>query len=117
MDSLVDRGDEGLLEPADADYTYSAKVMLLSSPPLGELYRRTCRLAEDKECSNDDQAYRLIQFLVGAKGRNDLMALGGPWSPSLDGENPAEDPQVLINTAIRHCRGLTGIDLSQCTQW
>ena len=45
------------------------------------------------------------------------MAIGGPWSPSLDGANPTEDPRVLINTAIRTTRALTGIDLSACTQW
>ena len=45
------------------------------------------------------------------------MAVGGPWSPSLDGINPTDDPRVLINTAIRTTRALTGIDLSACTQW
>ena len=45
------------------------------------------------------------------------MAVGGPWSPSLDGANPEDDPRVLINTAIRTTRALTGIDLSGCTQW
>jgi hypothetical protein len=29
------------------------------------------------------------------------MAIGGPWSPSLDGADPANDPSVLIKTAIR----------------
>lgn len=45
------------------------------------------------------------------------MAIGGPWSPSLDGENPDKDPRVLVKTAIRACKALTGIDLSGCTQW
>lgn len=45
------------------------------------------------------------------------MALGGSWSPSLDGQNPSKDPQVLIHTAVRTVRALTGIDLSNCTKW
>ena len=60
---------------------------------------------------------RAIQFLVGSRGKNETLAIGGPWSPSLDGPNPDTDPSVLIRTAIRVCRALTGIDLSNCTQW
>lgn len=45
------------------------------------------------------------------------MAIGGPWSPSLDGADPEGDPQVLIRTAVRTCRALTGIDLSCVTKW
>ena len=45
------------------------------------------------------------------------MAIGGYWSPSLDGSDPKNDPKVLIRTAIRSCKALTGIDLSACTTW
>ena len=38
-------------------------------------------------------------------------------SPSLDGPDPEGDPSVLVRTAIRACRALTGVDLSGCTQW
>ncbi|GCB77053.1 hypothetical protein scyTo_0018419, partial [Scyliorhinus torazame] len=56
-------------------------------------------------------------FLVGMKGKDEAMAIGGHWSPSLDGPNPETDPSVLIRTAIRCCKALTSIDLSGCTQW
>lgn len=58
-----------------------------------------------------------FQFLVGMRGKDEAMAIGGHWSPSLDGADPERDPSVLIKTAIRCCKALTGIDLSLCTQW
>lgn len=57
------------------------------------------------------------QFLVGMRGKDEAMAIGGHWSPSLDGADPEKDASVLIKTAIRCCKALTGIDLSLCTQW
>ncbi|RZF35029.1 hypothetical protein LSTR_LSTR009621 [Laodelphax striatellus] len=115
-------------DPPDADYLFSAKVMLLSMPPLAEIFKRSCSLAEDSDeaggssgSSSSSSEFvhvtRLIQLLVGVRGKNENMAIGGPWSPSLDGADPARDPSVLIKTAIRNCRALTGIDLSNCTQW
>jgi hypothetical protein len=49
------------------------------------------------------------------RGKDEAMAIGGHWSPSLDGVDP--EKAVLIKTAIRCCKALTGIDLSLCTQW
>ena len=62
---------------------------------------------------------RAIQFLVGVRGgsKDNAAAIGGPWSASLDGEDPATNPAVLVKTAIRTCKALTGIDLSGCTKW
>lgn len=110
-------------EPTDADHLYSAKVMLLSSPKIEEIYQKCCGLGEDSQDGfrGEQTAYqhptRMIQFLVGLKGKNEPMAIGGPWSPSLDGPNPGDDPKVLIKTAIRNTKALTNIDLSMCTQW
>ena len=103
-----------VFEPSDADYAYSAKVMLLSLLPMDEFLRKCCP-EDDKE--DFVHPARLIRFLVGHRGKNETMAIGGPWSPSLDGADPKSDPQVLIRTAIRTCKALTGIDLSSCTQW
>lgn len=109
------------LEPADSDYLYSAKVMLMSTPPMAEFYQKCFPTAEERDRYEDERDFvhptRLINFLVGIRGKNESMAIGGPWSPSLDGENPDTNPNVLIKTAIRTCKGLTGIDLSNCTRW
>lgn len=103
--------------PADANYLYSAKVMLMSLPSIAEIYKKCFESDDDDVEQHAVHPSRLINFLVGVKGRVGPMAIGGPWSPSLDGENPDTDPSVLIRTAIRTCKALTGIDLSNCTQW
>lgn len=98
--------------------------MLMSVPGMEDIYQKCCAMAEDRDKrdrESEDRDFvhptRLIQFLVGLRGKNETMAIGGAWSPSLDGECPEKDPSVLIKTAIRTCRALTGIDLSPCTQW
>ncbi len=93
--------------------------MLLASPTEDDLIRKSSCLAEDlpEAMDNFQHPTRLLQFLVGTRGKNEPMAIGGPWSPSLDGPNPQANPLVLIKTAIRTTKTLTGIDLSSCTQW
>uniref|UniRef100_A0AAR2J5P3 Cell division cycle and apoptosis regulator protein 1 n=1 Tax=Pygocentrus nattereri TaxID=42514 RepID=A0AAR2J5P3_PYGNA len=117
VDSLVK--NTAVLDPPDANHTYSAKVMLLATPSLDELYHKSCALAEDTQELRDSFQHpaRLIKFLVGMRGKDEAMAIGGHWSPSLDGADPENDASVLIKTAIRCCKALTGIDLSLCTQW
>lgn len=106
--------NDAILEPPDADYLYSAKVMLVSLPSINDMMKKCC-----PEEEKDDFVHpaRLIRFLVGQRGKNETMAIGGPWSPSLDGPDPEKDPQVLVKTAIRTCKALTGIDLTSCTRW
>ncbi|XP_023018304.1 cell division cycle and apoptosis regulator protein 1 [Leptinotarsa decemlineata] len=122
IDPIIE--NTAVLEPPDADYLFSAKVMLMSVPGIDEIYQKCCTLAEvneDKDFLHPNKLImhpsRLINFLVGLRGKNETMAIGGAWSPSLDGENPDRDPSVLIKTAIRTCKALTGIDLSNCTRW
>ncbi|KAL8587387.1 hypothetical protein ACOMHN_062121 [Nucella lapillus] len=108
-----------VLDPPDADHKFCAKVMLLTSPTLIEFYTKTSSMAQDEPDQQESFQHptRLLQFLVGTRGKNEPMAIGGPWSPSLDGADPEDNPQVLIKTAIRCTKALTGIDLSKCTQW
>lgn len=100
--------------------------MLINIPTLETLYQK-CGLTKQEDKDNKDKhssqkaflhPTRLIKFLVGHRGKGgEHFAIGGPWSPSLDGENPQSDPQVLVKTAIRTCKALTGVDLTPCTQW
>jgi hypothetical protein len=57
-----------------------------------------------------------LQFLMGRRGKSDIMMIGGTWEPS-DGGHPEQDPAALIATAVRTYRAATGVDLSACTQW
>ncbi|XP_078499317.1 cell division cycle and apoptosis regulator protein 1 isoform X3 [Lissotriton helveticus] len=121
MNREVDPLEKNLavLYPPDVDHSYSAKVMLLASPSMEDMYHKSCALAEDPQELKDGFQHpaRLVKFLVGMKGRDEAMAIGGHWSPSLDGPDPEKNQSVLIKTAIRCCKALTGIDLNVCTQW
>ncbi|KAK9843771.1 hypothetical protein WJX81_005663 [Elliptochloris bilobata] len=59
---------------------------------------------------------KALRFLVGRRGRSEVLLLGGPWEPG-DGGHPARDPRALIATAQRTVRAAVGVDLSLCTQW
>ena len=45
---------------------------------------------------------RVIQFLVGVRGKNETMAIGGPWSPSLDGADP--EVSLAIDSSRQGCQ-------------
>merc|ERR1740137_266992 len=106
-------------DPPDCDYTWVAKVMLLASPNIEDLYEKTCYFVDKDSKDREDLVHptRALKFLVGLKEKREIMAIGGPWSPSQDGADPVNDPTTLIKTAIRTCGALTGIDLSACTKW
>jgi hypothetical protein len=95
----------------------------MSSPDIQTLISRSCLINNENGKSStinpDDLEHptKLIKFLVGVRHQNEYFPLGGPWSESLDGPNPANDPQVLIRTAIRCVQAQTSIDLSKCIQW
>ena len=119
VESPVPASSKWQLDAPDADYTWVAKVMLLASPNIADLYEKTCHFIDKDAREKDDlvQPNRALKFLVGLKEKREVNALGGPWSPSLDGANPESNPNTLINTAIRNVGALTGIDLSSCSRW
>nr|XP_033805746.1 cell cycle and apoptosis regulator protein 2 [Geotrypetes seraphini]XP_033805747.1 cell cycle and apoptosis regulator protein 2 [Geotrypetes seraphini]XP_033805748.1 cell cycle and apoptosis regulator protein 2 [Geotrypetes seraphini] len=106
------------LNPSDTDTSFSAKVLLITSPGLDDFYRNCLAYIEDPEGWNENLEHpsKQIKFLLGKKGE-EVITIGGDWSPSLDGLDPEQDPLVLIQTAIRCTKALTGIDLSRCTNW
>lgn len=82
---------------------YNAKAVLLSGYGDGE--------QQKGHLSN------ILKLLVAKEDRSDLMCLGGEWSSSKDGGDPALDNQVLIKSVIRHVKEQTQVDLSNCKNW
>lgn len=62
------------------------------------------------------QPWKRLQFVVGRKGKHELMAIGGGWEPC-DGDHPESNPQALVRTAVRTFQEASGVDLSSCTKW
>ncbi|XP_053125441.1 cell cycle and apoptosis regulator protein 2 isoform X2 [Hemicordylus capensis] len=117
----VPPADEGTTldaQPEDANSAYSAKVLLLSSPGIEEFYRNCLLYTEDPSDHKESPEHptKQIKFLLGKKA-DETVLIGGQWSPSLDGRDPAANPMVLIRTAIRCAKAQTGLDLSACTKW
>ncbi|NWI19431.1 CCAR2 protein, partial [Crypturellus soui] len=104
--------------PQDADPAFSAKVLLLSSPGLEEFYRTCLSCIDDSSEQKEapEHPTKQMKFLL-AKKEDEVVLIGGEWSPSLDGPDPEADPMVLVRTAIRCTKAQAGLDLSNCTQW
>lgn len=105
--------------PADADSKFVVKVLLLSHPGAAAIRQMVTGLLADgsiDEALEVQPLTKVLQFLVGVRGKSEVMGIGGAWSPSLDGPNPL-DPQTLIRTAVRTTRATTGVDLSKCPVW
>ena len=62
------------------------------------------------------QPSKRLQFVVGRKGKHELMAIGGRWD-SCDGDHPERSPQALLKTAVRTFKEASGVDLSSCKTW
>nr|CAD2172574.1 unnamed protein product [Meloidogyne enterolobii] len=120
IDPPLALGEEAPIEnPVDADYRYIVKVMLISHPGLMAIRRKLSGLMFDgsiDEATETQPLTKTIQLLVGHRGKGEYMCIGGPWSPSLDGQNPL-DPVTLVKTAIRTTRAMTGLNLSDCSKW
>jgi len=83
--------NDAVLDPPDADYLYSAKVMLMATSPIQEIYKKCFARAEtidENDTSEKEFVHptRMINFLVGLRGKNETMAIGGAWSKKLDGK-------------------------------
>ncbi|XP_054854174.1 cell cycle and apoptosis regulator protein 2 isoform X2 [Eublepharis macularius] len=114
----IDEGTVQVTQPEDTNSAFSAKVLLLSSPGVEEFYRNCLLYTEDSsdQRENPEHPTKQIKFLL-AKKADEAVLIGGEWSPSLDGIDPATNPMVLIRTAIRCTKAQTGLDLNTCTKW
>lgn len=79
-------------------------------------YTNTSKGVEFAHLQLDQEVNYHKNSIVGTRNK-EMMAIGGAWSPSLDGDNPESDPQVFVRTAVRTVRALIGVDLSKCPRW
>uniref|UniRef100_A0AC34Q518 SAP domain-containing protein n=1 Tax=Panagrolaimus sp. JU765 TaxID=591449 RepID=A0AC34Q518_9BILA len=120
VDIPADKFTAEQLEPAsDEDHRFCVRTLLLSHNGITDFRKKVFGLLPDG--SIDETAELLtfnkaLHFLTGIRGRNEVMGLGGAWSPSKDGENPL-DLSTQINTAVRSTREMIGVDLSACATW
>ena len=106
-ESVTPLNCERLPEPS-CDRIYTAKVLLFTST--------SDRMGGPS--STSPHLSRELRFLVSKYGtQGELGLIGGSWSALEDGGDPSVDDAVLILTAIRWTRILTGIDLSACQRW
>ena len=75
-----------------------------------------CRGFYQAEARGWQDPRQRLQFLVGRRGKNELMPIGGRWEPC-DGLHPETDPSSLKATATRTFRAATGLDLAACAEW
>ena len=74
-------------DPADSDYSFVAKVMLLSSPNSEELQEKTCNFVDKDSKDRDELVHptRALKFLVGLKEkRAEQVAVQGRNIPERD---------------------------------
>ncbi|KAF2299187.1 hypothetical protein GH714_030928 [Hevea brasiliensis] len=91
---------------------WNAKIILMSGLSKNALEE----LSSEK--SYDDRLphiCNILRFAVLKRDRS-FMAIGGPWDTA-DGGDPSVDDYVLVQTALRHARDATQIDLQNCHNW
>lgn len=91
---------------------WNAKMILMSGLSRNSLEE----LSSDR--NYDDRIPHICNMLRFAvlKLENSLMTIGGQWD-SVDGGDPSCDDSSLIQTALRHAKDITHLDLKNCQQW
>lgn len=95
-----------------SDPSYAVGVILLGCPPPNDLFENCVGSTSDAKTRPFTKCINMLTI-----SQSGLRAVGGNWVPELDGQNPATNPRTLINTAIRACKDMIGLDLSECTRW
>ncbi|KAI3812370.1 hypothetical protein L1987_17077 [Smallanthus sonchifolius] len=91
---------------------WNAKLLLMS----GLSHNAWEELSSER--AYEDRIPHLCNMLRFAflKDGNSFMAIGGSWD-TVDGSDPSVDKSVLVQTALRYAKELTGLDLKNCRKW
>ncbi|XP_039136315.1 protein SHORT ROOT IN SALT MEDIUM 1 isoform X1 [Dioscorea cayenensis subsp. rotundata] len=96
-----------------SNITWNAKVILMSGVSSGAL-EGLC--SEKTPVDRAIHMKNILKFAV-LKKEQSFLAIGGPWSASIDGGDPSVDESSLIRTAIRCVKEIIQLDLHNCVQW
>ncbi|KAI3516880.1 hypothetical protein L1887_16006 [Cichorium endivia] len=93
---------------------WNAKILLMSGVSQNALEE----LSSERDYKYEDRIPHFCNMIRFAclKNGNTLKAIGGLWD-TIDGIDPSIDKSTLIQTALRHAKNLTGLDLNNCQHW
>uniref|UniRef100_A0A7E4VAE0 DBC1 domain-containing protein n=1 Tax=Panagrellus redivivus TaxID=6233 RepID=A0A7E4VAE0_PANRE len=115
----ADYTPEQLTPPSDEDHRFTVRILLLTNPGIVEFRKKVFSLLPDgsiDEAQENVNFNKAVHFLTGIRGRNEVMAIGGAWSPTVDGGDPTS-LGTQIKVAVRSTLQLTGVDLSNVSTW
>ncbi|KAI3713942.1 hypothetical protein L1987_72530 [Smallanthus sonchifolius] len=100
------------VKPESGTIRWNAKLLLMS----GLSHNAWEELSSER--TYEDRIPHLCNMLRFAflKDGNSFMAIGGSWD-TVDGSDPSVDKSVLVQTALRYAKELTGLDLKNCRKW
>ncbi|KAJ0719229.1 putative Cell cycle and apoptosis regulator protein [Helianthus annuus] len=91
---------------------WNAKVILMSGLSPNALEE----LSSERDYEDRIPHFCNMLRFACLKNGNSLIAIGGLWEPS-DGNDPSVEKSTLVQTAIRHAKDITGLDLKSCQHW
>lgn len=114
---------------SEVKHKFNVKVLLISIPPLVEIYERLFGsefhsigsvTSGSNQSSNKSQVshfHKLFSLLVSRNTNDGYSLIGGKFNKEQDGYLPQTNEPNLISTAIRIVYEQTGLNLSSCRQW
>ncbi|KAJ6312143.1 hypothetical protein OIU77_013820 [Salix suchowensis] len=99
-------------KPENGSTVWNAKIILLSGLSKNALEDLSSEKRYDDRVPH---ICNILRFAVLKRDRS-FMAIGGPWD-SADGGDPSVDDSALIQTALRHTKDVTQLDLRNCHNW
>ncbi|CAH1431135.1 unnamed protein product [Lactuca virosa] len=100
-------------DPVKSEHTrWNAKIVLMSGLSQNALEE----LSSERDYEDRIPHFcNMIRFAC-LKSGNTFKAIGGLWETT-DGNDPSVDKSILVHTALRYAKDLTGLDLKNCQHW
>ncbi|GAA47607.1 P30 dbc protein [Clonorchis sinensis] len=100
------------LNPLDADYSYSVRVVPIACPQLTEVYKNAHHVADNVSGTDEVPLGKNTHFLVANCAKSETWDIGGPWSLSINGISASQKQHISewldILNWTQHTRGYPG---------